>query len=541
MEEESTLLPQGKESDARPTWRLRLEMAADPASGPEIEVDGEVVLGLRAGGADVVDLSLYNAAELGVSRRHLKLWATHAGLFALDMESANGTLLNGQRLRPNAPYRVSDGDLLSLGKLTFVLRVLKGPKMRTQDLRQKADLADALAQLAKAITAQLNVDAVLDQALEMAMRFTSAGETSIWLVDEETDELFLVAQRGIEDERIRRMRLPASDPLVSQVLKTGKPFRTSRAATGELVKVKTDYMVEALLYVPLNYAGKALGVLAATHRKAGKGFSSHDERLLAAIADFAAIAIENARLYHEAQEAGREKSEMIQNVAHEFRTPLQYIVGYIDLMMDNEALSEEQLKALRIVAQQADRLKWLVDNFVTLQSTEAIITRRIPTSVSALLAGVAEGAAPVLAERKLRLSLEVAEVLPDVLINPMTIYQVLDNLLSNAIKFTPEGGEILLSARLIQPENKVCISVRDTGIGIPEELHERVFERFFQADGSATRAHGGVGLGLAVCKAIIEAYGERIWVESQAGQGATFTFTLPIAPGTADTAAGAGV
>jgi len=538
MEEESTLSPQKKGNGSHPVWRLRLEMTADPDSGPEVEVDGEVVLGLRTGGADVVDLGPYNAAEMGVSRRHLKLWATDAGLFALDMESTNGTLLNGQRLRPNTPYRVGDGDVLSLGKLTFVLRVLGGPKTHTQDLRQKADLADALAQLAKAITAQLDVDAVLDQALEMAMRFTNAGETSIWLVDEETDELFLVAQRGIEDERIRRMRLPVSDPLVSQVLSTGNPLRASRTATGELVKVKTDYMVEALLYVPLKHADGVFGVLAATHRETGKDFGNRDERLLTAIADFAAIAITNARLYHKVQEADREKSEMIQNVAHEFRTPLQYIVGYVDLLMDDEALSEEQLKGLRIVAQQADRLRWLVDNFVTLQSTEEIVARRIPTSVSALLAGVAEGAALVLAAKKLRLSLEVADNLPDVLINPMTIYQVLDNLLSNAVKFTPEGGEITLSARLIQAENKVCISVRDTGIGIPEGLHERVFERFFQVDGSATRPHGGVGLGLAVCKAIIEAHGERIWVESQAGQGATFFFTLPIAPDAADKAAG---
>lgn len=530
MAEESPLSPPKKEENGpRPVWHVRLEMATDPSNGPQIDVNGEVVLGLRAGGVDVVDLSPYGAAEQGVSRRHLRLWGTDAGLFALDMNSTNGTLLNGQRMRPDTPYRVTDGDLLALGRLTFVLRVLQGPKTRTQDLRQKADLADALAQLAKAITAQLDVDAVLDQALEMAMRFTNAGEASIWLVDERTNELFLEAQRGIEDERLRRMRLPASDPLVSRVLESGKPFRTSRAVTGQLVKVKTDYMVEALLYVPLSHAGKVFGVLAATHCEAGKDFSSRDERLLTAIADFAAIAVQNARLYRKLQEADREKGEMIQNVAHEFRTPLQYIIGYVDLLIDDDTLAEEHRKSLQIVIQQADRLKWLVDNFVSLQSTDEIVTRRVPTSVGALLAGVAEGAAAVLAQKKLRFSLEVAEGLPDVLINPMTIYQVLDNLISNAIKFTPEGGEIAVSAQLVQPENKVYISVRDTGIGIPEGLHERIFERFFQVDGSPTRPYSGAGLGLAVCKAIVEAHGERIWVESQPGQGSTFTFTLPVA------------
>ncbi len=530
MTKKSPLSPPKEGDELRPVWRLRLEMAADPSNSPEIEVNGEVVLGSRAEAAGVVNLGPYGAVEQGVSRRHLRLWGTDAGLFVLDMHSTNGTLLNGQRMHPDTPYRVTDGDLLSLGKLTFVLRVLQGPKTRTQDLRQKADLADALAQLAKAITAQLDVDAVLDQALEMAMRFTHAGGASIWLVDEHTDELFLVAQRGIEDERIRYIRLPASDPLVSRVLESGKPFRTSRTVTGELVKVKTDYMVEALLYVPLSHAGKAFGVLAATHREAGKDFSSRDERLLTAIADFAAIAVQNARLYRRLREADREKAEMIQNVAHEFRTPLQYIIGYVDLMMDDDTFPEEHRKSLQIVIQQADRLKWLVDNFVALQSTDEIVTRRVPTSVGALLAGIAEGAAAVLAQKNLRFSLEVAEGLPDVFINPMTVYQVLDNLISNAIKFTPEGGEIAVSARLAQPENKVYISVRDTGIGIPEELHERVFERFFQVDGSPTRPYSGTGLGLAVCKAIVEAHGGRIWVEkSQPGQGTTFTFTLPIA------------
>lgn len=511
-----------------PAWRLRFELGSNPARSIDVDLDQEVILGANNGDG-VIDLSPFDAAEMGVSRRHLRLWPADDGLNVLDLDSTNGTLINGLAVRARTPCKIADGDQLTLGKLDLVLRVIRDPHDRTQELRQQADLADALVQMGKAITSQLDLDGVLSRALEMAMSLTSAGEAAVWLVDEQTNELFLEAARGIKDDKIKRMRLPVTDSLVGKVIETARPLRISRGQTGMPVKVKTGYIVDALLYVPLIHTGTTFGVMATTHRDPGKDFSPRDEKLLAALADFVAIAVQNARLYRRLQEADRLKGEMIQNIAHEFRTPLQYIVGYVDLLLDgSESMSPEQVKSLQIMSRQADRLTWLVENFVALQTAEDIAAKRMPTDIRMLLGGALESARVLAAEKQITMTLQVEDNLPDVMINPMTVFQLLDNLVSNALKFTPKGGAIELSARLAESGEKAHIAVRDTGIGIPAEMQERIFERFFQLDGSTTRRFEGIGLGLAVCKAVLDAHGERIWVESELGKGSTFTFSLPV-------------
>jgi len=125
----------------------------------------------------------------------------------------------------------------------------------------------------------------------------------------------------------------------------------------------------------------------------------------------------------------------------------------------------------------------------------------------------------------LALMADIAPEVPYVLGDPLALRRVLDNLLSNAFKFTPKGGRV--TARLSQDSGTVVMAVSDTGIGIPNDKLGRIFERFYQVDGSATRQYGGVGLGLALVKEIVEAHGGRMAVSSQVGEGATFTILLP--------------
>jgi PAS domain S-box-containing protein len=241
------------------------------------------------------------------------------------------------------------------------------------------------------------------------------------------------------------------------------------------------------------------------------------------------------KAYEELQEADRIKSEMIQNVSHEFRTPLSYIIGYTGILLDEElgigALTEEQRNFLKIVARQSERLTWLLKNFVAIQSTAEIASgekQNVP--IGPLLEETLQSADKEAAEAQITLSLEVELDLPLVRIQRMAISQVLVNLVSNAMKFTPDGGEVSMRATLDPDSGKVRVAVSDTGPGIPEEYQEHIFERFYQVDGTATREYGGVGLGLALCKEIVEGHGETIWVESTPGQGAKFTFTLPTVP-----------
>lgn len=296
--------PMTRELENRPVWRIRLDLATNPQTCLGLDINGEVILGRDLDEPNVVDLQVFEASSMGVSRQHLVLRPAATHLYAIDLGSTNGTMRNGRPIGVKTPYSLADGDLLTLGQLRLILHIIERPQYQTGVLERKIDLADAMTEIAKSITSQLDPDEVLNQVVDAAMTLTSAGDTSIWLVDEISGELFLEAQRGIEDEAIRRLRLPIDgDSLAGKVVQSGHPLRVWRQPGEEQIKVKTNYLVEALAYVPITLGGVTFGVLAATHRQPGKRFDRRDERLLTAIADFAAIAIQNARVYQATDEA----------------------------------------------------------------------------------------------------------------------------------------------------------------------------------------------------------------------------------------------
>jgi K+-sensing histidine kinase KdpD len=287
-----------------PVWRVRFSLVSDKRQKFGLEINDEVHLGRGKNETDLIDLTQYGAEQLGVSRRHVALRPTASNLFVMDLGSTNGTRRNGRSIGFNTPYSIADGDVLTLGNLQLLVHIVKRPYLQTAPLKNRPDLVDALAQIGKAITSQLNLDEVLNQVVATAMSLTSAGETSIWLVDDATGELFLEARRGIDDARLRRTRMPINeDTPAGRVIKSGKPLRTNSEPGEAAQQIMTGYLVEALAYVPISLGGVTFGVLASAHREPGKSFDDHDERLLGAIADYAAIAIQNARLYRATDKA----------------------------------------------------------------------------------------------------------------------------------------------------------------------------------------------------------------------------------------------
>jgi signal transduction histidine kinase len=515
-------------------WQIQLQ----PLSNAQAAIDCTIAEPLEFGTAPKsprsIDLSAFGGTRCGVSRRHLKFESDGQQLYITDLGSTNGTRLNEGVLRPHLPYPVKEGDIVSLANLEFTIRIKDCPEPATMALQRQAGLAEALSQIAKALTSRLNLDDILKQALTMAMSLTSAAEATLWLVDEESQELFLEAERGVQDDEIRRMRLPVTDSFVASVIESRKPVRANRGLTGHQIKVKTGYMVEALLYVPLVHGDQVLGVISATHTEYGNHFSHRDECLLTAIGDFVAIAMTNARLYESVREANRIQAEMIQNISHEFRTPLTYIVGYGGLMKeDGDNLRPQQSQSLDIMLHQAKKLTWLTQNFISLEASQHTAAKREATDPAALLADTVASARIIAKDKHIELKMDQADhPLPQVLANALAISQVLDNLVANAIKFTKEDGQITLRAR--RQGSLVEFSVSDTGIGIPQDAQKSVFDRFFQVDGSSRRSYGGVGIGLSVCKTIVEAHGGKITLQSAPNTGTTFCFTLPIAqPSTA--------
>ncbi len=230
-----------------------------------------------------------------------------------------------------------------------------------------------------------------------------------------------------------------------------------------------------------------------------------------------------------AEEANKAKSMFLASMSHEVRTPMNAILGMIDLTLET-SLSEEQKDNLMVAKEAADNLLGLLNDILDLSKVESgrITLENIEFHLPNVVRSICKGFAVVARDKGLEVSLEVAEGTPDIIEgDPVRLRQILTNLINNAIKFTSKGGILVR----IQPYPEdasgetLLFSVKDDGIGIPEDRQDKVFDVFTQADDSTTRRFGGTGLGLAICKRLVEMMGGQIWVESQVAKGSTFFFT----------------
>ena len=289
------------------------------------------------------------------------------------------------------------------------------------------------------------------------------------------------------------------------------------------------------LAVPLMREGAAIGVLAIA-RSTPRPFTPQQIELAETFADQAVIAIENVRLFDEIQdksrqlaEASQHKSQFLANMSHELRTPLNAILGYSELMADGAygEPSEKMLGILKRLEANGKHLLGLINDVLDLSKIEAgqLVLELSDYSVQDIAQTVRSTLEPLAADKKLAFKVEVAPKLPPGRGDGRRLTQVLINLVGNAIKFT-DTGEVVIKATAT--DGSFHLSVCDTGPGISAADQSKLFQEFQQADNAITRKKGGTGLGLAISKRIIEMHGGKIWVESQPGQGPTFSFTLPV-------------
>jgi two-component system sensor histidine kinase BaeS len=256
----------------------------------------------------------------------------------------------------------------------------------------------------------------------------------------------------------------------------------------------------------------------------------YDERLQVRGEDeLAQLALRFNQMAEKLDQVEAMRRRLIADVSHELRTPLTAIKGSMEGLMDGVLPATDE--TYQQIHSEADRLNRLVDDLQELSRVEArayeLEVR--PVDVSSLVRSVTKRLKPQAETRRIALDLELAPGLPRVLADEDRAVQVLTNLTGNALQYTPEGGRVTIAAKRIDDE--VRISVRDTGIGISSEHLAHIFDRFYRVDKSRSRqAGGGSGIGLTIARALVEAHGGRIWVESVGeGQGSTFTFTLPVA------------
>jgi len=227
------------------------------------------------------------------------------------------------------------------------------------------------------------------------------------------------------------------------------------------------------------------------------------------------------------------KSNFVANVSHELRTPLTHLRGYLDLMDDGTLgeLSEDQRLALEVMLRSEGRLEELIDELIqfSLASSEQLILDLQMADFGKLVSSVIPKMVTKAQNNGLALEMDLADQLPSVKIDEDKLTWVVMELLDNSIKFTPRGGRVKIAVR--QDGQDLCCAVTDSGIGIPQERQAEIFTPFHQLDSSVTRRYGGVGLGLALVKKIMEAHGAAIKVQSLEGKGTQFEFRLPIYSG----------
>jgi signal transduction histidine kinase/DNA-binding response OmpR family regulator len=403
-----------------------------------------------------------------------------------------------------------------------------------QVLRERVELATKqltrLYQVGKEIGANLDLLPRLSVIASKAVDLLGARASVIYLKNEESNEFRPASGSGLE--------LPGRDEagaieingLVGQAIASQRAVRHgSDGAAARPVPGVPGRTFDQVLAVPMVAEEKVIGVLALFDKP--EGFTDDDESFLALFASQSAVAVRNSQLFDHTKSLDRLKSDFVAVVSHEIRTPLTSVKGAVELLSDDRYFknNEQQNKLLTIAHANTERLLLLINDILDFSKLEAA---SLPLNLERqrlepVLHMAAANMRTQLEERHLQLQVVLAADLPDLMIDPNRIGQVLINLLSNAIKFSPRGGRIELTAE--RWKDLVRVGVQDHGEGIQEKDLPKLFRKFSQIDSSATRKAGGTGLGLVICKGIVEQHGGTMWVESAEGQGSSFYFTLPAA------------
>ena len=274
--------------------------------------------------------------------------------------------------------------------------------------------------------------------------------------------------------------------------------------------------------------GKTLGTLQLWDKKDGAEFDEVDEAILTQLAQLAAVALENARLFRAAQDATRARDDLVAIVSHDLRNPVHTISMAASFLLEIAPANDRRIQArrqLEVIQRSASRANRLIQDLLDVAKIQAggLAVDPIPVDVKSLMNEAAESATPLASAAHLTVACAPPDKPISVATDRERVLQVFANLIGNAIKFTPKGGQISILA--CHENDVVRFTIADTGPGIPPEHLDHVFDRYWQAKSTAKL---GAGLGLSIAKGIVEAHGGRIWVESPPGSGAQFNFTLPV-------------
>jgi PAS domain S-box-containing protein len=451
--------------------------------------------------------------------------------------------------RYSQPQRIEDvpvGRVWSFRDVTSRLRAEEQERALTREQAARAEAensqkrASLLAEASRVLSTSFDYQTTLAALVRLAVPALADYCALDILEGEDTFER--IGEAHVDPAKSQLLRevatfprsaLTARHPLI-RVMSTGAPvleaeitpafIRASFAETGQR-RVVEALGPRSLICVPLVTSGKPLGALTLITSGSGRRYEIADLSLAADLARRAAIVVEHARLFHEAEQATRARDDVLAVVAHDLRNPLNTVTMAVSMMLETTPPERvQERRQAEIVRRAADRMNRMIQDLLDVKRMESgrLTTDMKPEAPAVLINDTIDMLRPLAAGNTIRLETDIEESLPLVLADAARVQQVLSNIVGNAVKFTPRDGRITVCAESIGGE--VRFAVIDTGPGIPAEQLPHIFGRFWQAKTSDRR---GIGLGLAIAKGIVEAHNGRIWVESHVGLGSTFYFTLP--------------
>jgi GAF domain-containing protein len=426
------------------------------------------------------------------------------------------------------------------------VRLFHELEARTAQLTRSVTELTALGEVGQAVSSTLDLETVLNTIVSRAAQLAGADGAVITEYEEATQAFQMRATHNYDPELVEASRatpIRLGEGLQGLAAERREPMQVPDIAQEGAYRSHLRALLlrmgfRALLVVPLLREDQVIGALAVNRRTPGE-FAPEVIELLKTFATQSALAIQNAQLFREIADksrlleaASRHKSEFLANMSHELRTPLNAILGFSEVLAERMfgEVNEKQAEYLQDILSSGRHLLSLINDILDLSKVEAgrleleLGRFHLPTALDNALTLVRERAT----RHGITLTQTMDPRLGDIVADERKIKQILLNLLSNAVKFTPEGGRVGLTATA--GDHGITITVSDTGIGIAPEDQGAIFEEFRQVGRDDTRKQEGTGLGLTLAKKFVELHGGRIGVQSQVGQGSTFTFTLPPRP-----------
>jgi signal transduction histidine kinase len=402
---------------------------------------------------------------------------------------------------------------------------------------ERIDHLERLLEVVRGLTTAPDLDSFLQTIISEASEMTESELASILEYDPDAKELRFLSTIWFDRDVLRPMGVPLEGSVAGEVFRKGHPLIIQDPKADQrhfkVIDRVTKHETHSLAAVPIIVRGDVVGVLEALNKRDDSHYTEEDLTILATLAALAGQAMRNVHLERkvriartELAELERLKTDFIAITSHELRTPLGLILGHATFL--KELAGKEYESQLDTIIKNATRLKEIVENLSDVDNVQTGSARVRSNRVS--MSKIAEDVILTFQDeantKKITLVKEWRDLPYLIEADGVKINIALSNLVKNALQFTNPGGNVRLD--VADETGYIKVTVRDDGIGIPVRDLPKVFDRFFQVEEHLTRRHGGMGLGLAVAKSMIELHGGRIWVESEEGKGSTFTFLLPV-------------